>query len=520
MQDLTNALGTSVLGVASGFDRIVFQGMLQPLMYEDGAMRFFLRRNILFKDMRDWVLDQTDRLVREVEAFSVRECGQGIEYLRTSRLRKEQIARQRQRAQGIETGLVGTWSCLEAGSTYRIVSGQGAPRLRSVQTRCKHLYVYLDHEDYGFLNLRIQTWFPYRIQIAMNGREWVARQLEKAGVGFERSGNKILRVDDLGVLQELLASQVSTDWPSLLNRFVPVAFPTFDSTLGPGLSYRWTLWQSEWASDLLFETPQELDEIIDSMIRHAFFGAHPDRLLRYFGRRLQKDGTPRRFARDSLRTSVLHRDEGCRIRHWHRRNSVKLYNERNVLRIESTINDPTVFRVHRRKQGADPAEPKQLLPMRKGVADAPLRARVSQEINERFAQHLAATRIDDVAFGSLIEHITRRKRRRGRSIRALHPTGTDLPVLRVVADPRFALAGFTNGELRSALARCPRLAGKNDRQRSRCITRILRLLRDHGLIRRLPRSRRYRLSARGRKILPCLQAALAASTQELTQIAA
>ena len=62
--------------------------------------------------------------------------------------------------------------------------------------------------------------------------------------------------------------------------------------------------------------------------------------------------------------------------------------------------------------------------------------------------------------------------------------------------------------------------GKTDKQRSGMTTRSFRLLRDHGVIRRLPKSRRYQLTANGRQLVTALLAALSASTQELTRIAA
>ncbi|MCP4202611.1 MAG: hypothetical protein GY769_11830 [bacterium] len=519
MKQLTKALGDSIVGVANGFDRIVFQGILQPLMYPEGAMRFFRRRKILFKEARHWVLAQTARLASAVEEWSLRECGEGTIYLRSSSIRKDEVARRRQRKLGITVGLVGTWSCVEAGSSYRLAPAQGGPRLRSIHTRCKHLYTYLDHPDYGFMSLRMQTWFPYRVQIALNGREWLARQLEQAGIGFERQGNKILHVEDFDAMQDLLDQQLTTDWCSLLNAFVPIAFPTLRSTLRAPFTYTWTLWQSEWASDVLFRKRHDLDPIMDSVVRHAFIGAYPERLLRYFARPVRKDGQPRRDMRDPLKTKILDLGEGCRIRHWLGRNSVKLYNEDNVLRFETTVNNPGAFRVHRRKQGASKNAPKQRLPLRKGIADTTLRARVCQEVNNRFSDHIASTRSSQ-RFESLLAAVTQRKRRRGRSVRALEPTGKDLALLRAVADPRFVVGGFCNKDLRQLLAEDPRHVGKTKKQRSGMTTRALRLLRDHGVIRRLPKSRRYLVTLTGRALVTALHAALAASTEELTRIAA
>lgn len=519
MKELIKSFGDKVVGVSSGFDRIVFQGMIRPLMYPEGAMGFFGRRRILFKDAKAWVLEQTERLISSVEQWSKQECGERITYLASSKIRKEAEARQRQKEKGITVGPIGVWSCLEGCGSYRLVPAQGAPKLRYTQTRCLHLYIYMDHPDYGFMSVRVQTWFPYRIQIAMNGREWLGRQLEKAGIGFERHGNKILQVDKFSAMQPLLAQQLTTDWCSLLDGFVPTAFPTVTSTLGEDLSYTWNLWQSEWASDILFKDRHDLDDVMYAIIRHAFIGGHPERLLRYFGHPLKKSGQPMRSFGGSLKTAIIALDEGFRIRHWHDNNSVKIYNELNNLRIEATINGPGAFKAYRRKQGANKDAPKELLPLRKGVADTTLRAEASQAINNRLADHIATTKSSQ-PFQSILGVVTERKRKRGRSIRGLEPTGKDLALLKAIADPRFTVAGFCNKDLRQVLSDDPRHVGKTRKQRSGMTTRALRLLRDHGLIRRLPKSRRYQLTFQGRQLVTTLQAALAASTEQLMAIAA
>ena len=519
MKQLIKALGNSINGVTSGFDRIVFQGMIRPLMYPEGAMGFFHRRRIRFVDAKKWVNDQTRRLVSAVEQWSRKKCGEGICYLPSSSTRKDSLARERQQKNKVTAGLVGTWSCLEMGTSYRLAYGEGTPQLRCCSTRHKHLYIYLDHEDYGFMSIRVQTWLPYRLQIAMNGREWLSRQLSKAGIGFERLGNKILQVEDIDAAQRFLTEQLSTNWCSLLDSFVPLAFPTITSTVGMDLSYTWTLWQSEWATDFLFHDRQALADAMGSMVRHAFIGGHPDRLLHYFGHPVKKNGQPRRSFGGSLKSNIIELDNGYRIRHWLNRNSVKMYNEANVLRIESTINDPSDFRALRQKQGAGNEAPTQLLPLRKGVADTFLRASVCQRINERFADYVASTR-SATPLRSVLEHVTTRKRKRGRSVRALEPTGKDLELLTAIADPRFTIGGFSNKQLRMLLVDTPRYSGKTDKQRSGITTRSIRLLRDHGLIRKLPKARRYQLTARGRQLVTALLAALAASTEQLTEMAA
>ncbi len=520
MKELIRSLGESVDGVMSGFDRMVFQGLIRPLMYPEGAMGFFNRRRISFKNARDWVVARTKELTVAVDEWSRRECGEGITYLPSSSIRKEEVARRRQHQEQIRVGLIGAWACVEGGGSYRLEAAEGAPRLRYVETRCKHLYIYLDHAEYGFMSIRIQTWLPYRIQVAMNGREWLSRQLEGKGIGFERWRNKIYRVEDVRIAQELLNEQLSTDWCSLLNSFLPIAFPTMYSTLGPDLSYTWSLWQSEWASDVLFRNQADLEKAMTALVRHAFIGGHPERLLRYFGHPVKKNGEPRRDFGGSLNTRITRLDDGYRIRHWLGSNSIKVYNQLNVLRLESTINDPRRFRVQRRKQCAPKGAQKELLPLRKGVADTALRASVSQGINNRMADHLAACRSSE-PLRAVLAPVTRRKQHRGRSIRALEPTGKDLSVLAAIADPRHTVSGFSNKDLRTLLTGTHHYAGKTDKQQSAMTTRWIRLLRHHGVIRPLRAApRRYQLTPFGRRLVTALQAALAASTEQLTELAA
>ena len=116
---------------------------------------------------------------------------------------------------------------------------------------------------------------------------------------------------------------------------------------------------------------------------------------------------------------------------------------------------------------------------------------------------------------SVLATVTTRKRKRGRSVRALEPTGKDLALLKAIADPRFTVGGFCNKDLRRSSQTIDRYVGKTEKQRSGMTTRSLRLLRDHGVIRRLPKSRRYQMTSRGRLLVTALQAALAASTEEL-----
>ena len=93
------------------------------------------------------------------------------------------------------------------------------------------------------MSIRLQTWFPFAIQIALNGREWLRRLLDKEGCPYLLHGNKFLAIDDYDLAQRLLDFQLDTRWNEALAAFLPEVFPTIATTLGEKLTYYWTVWR-------------------------------------------------------------------------------------------------------------------------------------------------------------------------------------------------------------------------------------------------------------------------------------
>ena len=520
MEKLIKRFSDFVKGSIVGFDRIIFKGFILPLMAAKGAMSFCRSNGILNKNYKKWMMEQTACLVETVDQYAKDNCGQGIIHIPTWRIRKETLAHERQRAEQIENGLIGVWSCMESCSSYRAryCETTGYPQLQNYRTRCKHLYFYFD-DEFGFMNIRLQTWFPYHIQICLNGREWLRRCLERQGVEFLAQGNKFLHISDYHKAQQLLNNQLDVRFANLLNGFVPVVFPMMKEVLGPHLSYYWTMWQSEWAADLIFDSPGKLNSIMDSLLRHAHMTGTSTRVLRYLDRPLTKAGKPYARSTEEVLTRVTDFNDGIRVRHWVDNNSVKVYNEQNVLRVETTINNPGKFRVFRHKQGQSPDESKSRLPLRKGVMDIPLRAIISQEVNERFMNDLSMLQ-DESPAHELVDEITCHRTQAGRRYRGLDITGKDREFVQLMGDPAFRISGLTNKMLRQQLLDTGFGTGRTDKQLSAKISRHLRLLRVHGIIRKLPKQNRYQLTLKGTKLTNILNAFLAASTEQLMKMAA
>ena len=509
-----------IKGCITGFDRIVFKGCLRPLLFAAGAQQFFQARGVLNKDYKDWVMTQSAALVASANHLSQTTVGHPITPIASCNERKETLVRTCQQPRGITHGLIGVWSCVEACSTYRACYDvqTGFPQLRWTQSRCKHLYFYYDHADYGFMSLRLQTWFPYGIQIALNGREWLRRSLDRAGCRYLIEGNKFLHLENYSLAQRLLDQQLDTRWIAMLDGMLAEVFPTKAQTLGDRLAYYWTLWQSEWATDYIFESPAIVTALMDRLISHALLTGTGARVLRYLGRPVRADGQPHPLAHPELLSRVEQWYDGTRIRHWVDHNSVKLYNEQNVLRAEMTMNNPSVYRVHRLTEGQQEGN-KRLLPLRKGVADIAVRTQVAADVNHRFMAPMA-TLTDKTPLRELLEDLTHPFTREGRRVRALDITGKDRALLQAIADPEYAVSGMTNKALQPVLGALTWAHEKTGKQLAARISRNLRLLRDHGLIRKLPHQHTYQLTEKGRKLTTALCAVLGASTEQLLDKAA
>jgi hypothetical protein len=521
MKKFIERFSNLVKGTITGFDRIVFKGLILPLMSASGAMQFCGTNGILNKNYKNWMVEQSASISKAADEYGRKHCGRGVIHLPTWRIRKEEMAHDQQRSGQIESGLIGVWSCLEAGSSYRAryCEKSGYPQLRNYQTRCKHLYFYFDHEDYGFMNIRLQTWFPYHIQICLNGREWLRRSLERNDLDFLAQANKFLHISDYDQAQAFLNKQLDVRFTKILNGFVAIVFPMMKEILGPHLSYYWTMWQSEWATDLIFPSPAALNSIMDSLLRHAHMTGTSTQVLRYLDRPVTLAGKPDARSKDQVITRLTDFNDGIRVRHWVDKNSVKVYNQQNVLRVETTINNPGKFRVFRHKNGQSIDDEKTRLPMRKGVVDIPLRAKISQEVNDRFMNDLSTLQ-DQTPARNFIDQITRHQKQNGRRFRALDPTGKDRELLQSLSNPEFRISGLTNKMLRQSLSSAEFGKGITQKQLPAKISRHLRLLRVHGLIRKLPKQNRYQLTLKGVKMTNILNAFLAASTEQLIKMAA
>ena len=157
--------------------------------------------------------------------------------------------------------------------------------------------------------------------------------------------------------------------------------------------------------------------------------------------------------------------------------------------------------------------------MRKRIADIAVRARISKERTDCFSEHMS-TLTEKTPVGELMLPASSSFVKQGKKVRALDLLGKDREFLQAVSDLKWDVEAITNQALQTKLASSSWAKGMSGKRLSARISRHLRLLRDHGLIRKLPKQRKYILTAKGQKLTTALNAALAASSQDLLKLAA
>ena len=519
--DFITQHGADVIGVLSGFDRLRLKGTLRAFYRPQFMMGFLSRRSVLLKDFALFTKDWTER-VRAAARQLAQEAKVPLTYLRGSSQRKEALAREQATHLGIQSGLLGVWSAVEPCLTYFVRKDAREKKLvlKLEPGKCLHYYFYYQHAQLGLLHLRLQTWFPFGLHVCVNGRQWLARQMDEAGLGYVQRENCFSWLQDPTQAQTLARTQLQSCWPMLLQPLVEQCHPhSVELCRQSGLSYYWSVSESEYATDVMFRSPEALARLYPSLVHYGIKHLGSTDVLRFLGHKVEAHGRVHHNYHGQILTSLKHRPEGLRLKHEANGNSVKLYDKQgSVLRVETTLNRPHEFRVYRASE-RDPEQRMRWQVLRKSVGDLHRRAEIGEAINARYLQALASVQAK-VSAGTVSRRDCQPLRKEGRRYRALNPwSAQDATLLETIARGEWMVSGFRNRDLRAALYPGQASADQQRRQTGK-VTRALALLRAHGLIKKVTGSYRYQVTAAGRQIITALLAARQADVDKLITLAA
>ena len=510
-----------VIGALNGFDRVRFRGTFRWLSYASALGRYMSAIGVRLMEFKEFSEAATARVRESVEEVA-RRAGRPMEYLAKPSLSKGAHARAIAERDKIREGLIAVLYAVEPCNSFRIGKAPETGYLR------------VENAWPSASTTTPTGWMRTGACVTCGcraGCRWVFTCVSMGRVAGPANGPRRHPVYSPGQLlhlgsgcrtcRALLDEQLKTDWGAALNKLVKRSHPGSRAVLESSkhAQYYWSCDASEWASDVMFASPHELRGRYRRWIAHGMQNMGSREVLRFLGRHVPAQGGINPEFEGEVTTDLRERPEGIRIKHRVKKNSIKAYDKQgSVLRVETTINDTQDFKVLRRKEGQRSGRPSWRI-LRKGVADMSRRAQVSQAANERYLESLAAIE-ETTPLGELVQNLCCPVRWKKTRCRALNPlAGPDARLLEVVYRGEFAINGFRNHDLRQHLYKVATDAVTLKKQ-SAAVTRQLRLLRAHGLIRKVPKTHRYVLSMRGRTIIAALLAARAADAEKLGAAAA
>lgn len=369
--------GDKITDVLSGVDRLILRGSLRAIVSREGLKNLLWHKQILLKQFGNWAQTVTEQL-KEVSCQAARDQDRPIVYVPSADTDKDKLARQIAAKDGITNGLGAILTGVEPCMSFDIYRNKDKKKLELVYRprKCLFLYHYWIDDQFGWMNARIQSWLPFPIQVCLNGREWLARMMDQNKIRYRRDDNCFPWIEDAVKAQKLMNRQLRISWPKALARVVRQLHPAPGRIFrGFPVPYYWSIYQSEWATDVMFQKASDLAAIYPALVLHGMQTFSSGDVLRFLGRKVHGN------FEGEITSDFKDRSEGVRIKHRVKKNSIKAYDKAgNLLRVETTMNDPSDFKVFRPKQG-DPHGKPQWRPLRRGVADVYRRAQVSQASN-------------------------------------------------------------------------------------------------------------------------------------------
>ena len=317
---------------------------LRPLYQPSLMQRYLIRSKVLLKDFAGFASAWTERVRTAAHRLAER-LNRPLTYLHGSSERKELLARDLARQDSLSSGLIGIWSVVEPCLTYFVRRDRQQKKLvlRLEPGKCLHYYFYFLHEQLGLLHLRLQTWFPFAIHACINGRHWLGRQMDQSGIDYLQRENCFTWIKDLPKAQALCRAQLESRWPILLQPLIEQCHPHWAEITQPlGLSYYWSVTESEYATDVMFKSSNALKRLYPALVHQGIKHFGSTDVLRFLGHKAQANGRVHGNHQGEVLSSLKGRPEGLRLKHQANGNSIKLYDKQgSVLRVETTMNVPT-----------------------------------------------------------------------------------------------------------------------------------------------------------------------------------
>jgi len=481
MGGLVERYDERIAGVLSCYDRVVITGTLPTVCYADGMTRFLYANHVRIFDYAKFAEPLRDR-VREQAASLAAASGIAIEHIAKSHIRKESVVAEVLERRGEHPGLVHVISAMEACDTYRPWYDKRTDKayVRPDSGKCLHYYFYFMDAELGLIYLRVPTWAPFRLQFYCNGHSRLARQLTAEGIGFTMADNAFTRIADWQRAQDLADAFSPEQLHRVLDRYAAMCCPVLEVF---GQTYHWSLMQVEYATDLAFRSAGTLKPLYEQLIREMVLSVKAEQIATFLGRKIAPQ------LAQEIGSQFSTRIEGTCIKHRFGKCTIKMYDKCGiVLRIETTTNDVSFFKHHRKVEHHEGRPTRELASVKKTIYSLIDLREILLGCNRRYLAHLST--LDDFSAGvRALDRVTKPRTVGDRAVKGINFfEAGDNALLHALQNPRVNIAGVRRGDL------LPDLGMFSPGRLSRQLRRLL----DLGVIKRVAGTYRYYLTKTGR----------------------
>ena len=480
---LAERYATDMHGVLSCFDRIIITGTLPGACYAAGMTSYLYTHGIRVFDYPRFAEPLRDRIRERAQEVCLA-AGIEIAHVSKSHIRKEELVARVLAGRGDAPGLVHVLSAMEACPSYKPWhdKGSGKTYLRPDQGKCLHYYFYFIDEELGLCYLRVPTWAPFGLQFYCNGHSALARTLTRERIDFLQQDNAFLRVADIAQAQALADAFSPDVLHPRLDRYAQWLCPVLDVF---GSSYHWSLRQVEYSTDLMFRSEQIWVPLYDAISRQAVLAANAERVSSFLGKKV----TPQLAQEIGSRLST--RIEGRCIKHTMGAAGVKVYDKfSRVLRVETTVNDVSFFKHHRKVEHKDRHATRELAPLKKTIYSLIDLRDILLGCNQRYLAFLSS--LDDPSAGERdLERLSMPRLGAAPGVKGVNFFDpAEKALLQTMQRGEFNIHGWRRADLLSYLKLTPS-----------AMSRQLARLRTLGLIKKVTHTYRYYLTRLGRSVV-------------------
>ena len=387
-------------GILETFDRMIINGYLLNLCNYRQFLYYLIQNDIQLKDFNKFALQQTDSLCTNIENY-IKENNVELKYLSSGKISKDDLAREDFEKTNNKVGLISAFSVVEICNTMTVLPNHQIKKLEvtSRPTKCKHYYFYFNDQEFGWMFLKIQTWFPYNVQIYINGREYLSKILYKHNIKYEMYNNSFSYIEDFDKAQKLadgiLDKKISDSFDGIVKK-INNLLPNIEKIFSH--SYYWCIDQCEFATDINFKSREDLSIFYKKLVETTYFTFSSEDIYSFFGRNINHIG---KFRKGEITSDLRNRYQGYRIKFKINNNQIKMYDKGNNLRIEVTINNPREFKVQKEKEyvkkNGETELIKKWVPMGKSICNLYRYIEVSKSITKRYIEALPKIDTNTVA---------------------------------------------------------------------------------------------------------------------------